>query len=257
MHVLRHAALFVFLVAALIPCRAEDFTDETWSALFLTSLLADRVQGVCSEVDPTLGGAIAASLARLREVHARDLLAGRAIAQRKAAPEDLESVGKALAERFTRALQKETDEARHARCTRLVVQLESSARRSRRELVEATFRNWFAQQQRERQIDCARLDGVARSLARRLLSKDSAEAETDQLRADAKMAARAADWCLQAQAAAAREGIGVPGNFGLIGDTARAISDAAAPMLSGGDPAAARARGVDRARRYLAEPDWL
>lgn len=249
--------VLVSLVLSLVPCRAEGFTDEAWSSLFLTTLLAEQVREACSEVDPALGGAVDMSLARLRAAHGDGLLTGRAIAQRRAAPESLESAGKALADRFRQRMQQENAQARHVRCARLAAHLDASASRSRRELVEPAFRKWFAQQQRERQTECARLDGIARGLAGRLLSGELEHEPLDQLRADAKVAARAAEWCLQAQAAAAREGIHVPGNFGLIGETAAAISEAALPMLSGRDPAAALAHGRDRARRYLAEPDWI
>lgn len=245
------------LVLSLAPCKAEGFADETWNSLFLTTLLAEQVRDACSEVDPALGAAVDTSLARLRAAHHDGLLTGRAIAQRRAAPDGLASTGKALADRFRQLMQQEDAQARHVRCTRLAAQLDATASRPRRELVEHGFRKWFAQQQRERQIECARLDGTARELAARLLSGGSAREQPDQLRADAKVTARAAGWCLQAQAAAAREGIHVPGNFGLIGETAAAISDAAVPMLSGRDPAAAQAHGRDRARRYLTEPDWL
>lgn len=256
MHALRHATAVVCLVLWLAPCRAQHFTDETWKALFLTYLLADRVRDACAAVDPALGHSIDASMARVLEVHAEALLAGRAVAQRVAPPNDsLEAMGQALAARFTRALQQENARQRHARCSRLAAQIGSSAMRSRRELVEPAFRRWFAQQQRERRIECARLDPRARSLARRLLDETRGGAHNQQLRADARVTARAADWCLQAQAAAAQEGIEVPGKFGLIGDTARAIADAAMPLLSGGDPGAAAARGRDQAMRLLAEPD--
>jgi hypothetical protein len=255
MHALRRSIVIVCLAMCLVPCRAEDFADNTASALFLTYLLADRVRDQCAELDPALGYSIDTSLARLLEVHAEPLLAGRAVAQAKAAPDSLESTGKALADRFTRALQQENAAARHARCTRLASQLAASAARPWRELVEPAFTKWFAQQQRERRIECARLDAMARSLARRLLSDASAGEQNEQLRADAKVTARAAEWCLHAQASAARHGIQLPGRFALIGETARAISDAAMPMLSARDPANAAERGRDRARRYLAEPD--
>jgi hypothetical protein len=254
MHALRHSIVLVCLALCLVPSRAEDFADRTWSSLFLTVLLADRVRDVCAGVDPALGHAIDTWLARLLEVHAEALLEGRAIAQR-AAPDSLESTGKGLAERFERALQQENAQARHARCSKLASQLEAGARRSRRELVEPAFRNWFAQQQRERRIECARLGGTVRSLAERFLSEPSAGEQNEQLRVDAKAIARAADWCLRAQTSAAREGIQVPGKFALIGETARAISDAAMPMLSRRDSGTAAETGRDRARRYLAEPD--
>jgi hypothetical protein len=255
-HALRHATAVVCLLTWLVPCRAQDFADETLRALFLTYLLADRVRNVCAGVDPALGDSIDTSLARVLEAHAEALLAGRAVAQRVAPPKDsLETMGQALADRFTRALQQENAQQRHARCSKLAAQIESSAMRSRRELVEPAFRRWFAQQQRARGIECTRLHGTTRSLAQRLLSGSSARAHNQQLRADARVTARAADWCLQAQAAAAREGIEVPGKFGLIGETSRAIADAAMPLLSGGDPGTAGDRGRHRAMRYLAEPD--
>lgn len=253
MRAVRHSTVLVCLALCLLPCRAEDFADRTWSSLFLTVLLADRVRDACAEVDPALGDAIDRSLARLLEVHAEPLLAGREAAQR-AATGSLDSTAKGLQDRFERALQQENAQARHARCTRLASQLEASARRSRRELVEPAFTRWFAQQQRERRIDCARLDATARALARRLLSP-SAGGQGEQLRVEARVTARAADWCLRAQTSAAREGIDVPGKFALIGETARAISDAAMPLLSRRDADTAQERGRDRARRYLAEPE--
>lgn len=254
MPALRRCTVLACLALCLLPCRAEDFADRTWSSLFLTVLLADRVRDACADVDPALGQAIDTSLARLLEVHAEPLLAGREIALR-AAPDGLESTGKALAARFEAALQREDAAARHARCSKLASQLASSAMRSRRELVEPAFRKWFAQQQRQRRIECARLDATARALARRLLSEASTGEQNEQLRVDAKVTAQAADWCLRAQASAAREGLQVPGKFALIGETARAISDAAMPMLSRRDQETAAERGRERARRYLAEPD--
>jgi hypothetical protein len=162
-----------------------------------------------------------------------------------------------LADRFEQLMQQEQAQARHARCDQLVAQLQASAGRSRRELVEPAFRKWFALQEREHHIQCAGLDAITRGLAQRLLTSGSAGRPDHRLRVDAKVAERAAGWCLQAQIAAAREGIDVPGKFGPIAETARAISDAAIPILSGRDPAAALAYGRDRARRYLAVPDWL
>lgn len=255
MHALRRSTFVVCLVLWLVPCRAQDFADETWRSLFLTYLLADRVRNVCAAIDPALGDAIDTSLARVLEVHAEALLSGRELALRGAPPDGLEALGKALAARFTRALDRESAQARHARCSQVASQIRVTAMRSRRELVEPAFTRWFAQQQRERRIECARLDETTRSLAQRLLSEPATGAQNQQLRADAKGTARAADWCLQAQTAAAREGIPVPGKFGLIGETARAIADAAMPMLSGRDAGTAGARGRHSARRYLAEPE--
>ncbi|HET8748836.1 MAG TPA: hypothetical protein VFM98_24805 [Ramlibacter sp.] len=244
----------VSLLFVLAPCRAQDFVQDTWSSLYLATQLAQQQRSACAELDPALGPGLDAALARLHEAHGAGVQAGRAAAERRSGPDGVDPVGRSVAERYARRWQGKDAEGRRAECAALVTHLETHAGRSRRELVEPTFRKWFARQQAQRQIRCASLDGAARTLARRLLAGEDMAAQA--LRADAKMAERAAAWCQQVQAVAGREDIAVPGNFALIRETARAISEAAMPALAR-DPSRARANGRASARRFLAEPDWL
>jgi len=39
-----NGSMATLLVLSLVPCRAEGFTDEAWSSLFLTTLLAEQVR---------------------------------------------------------------------------------------------------------------------------------------------------------------------------------------------------------------------
>jgi len=253
------AFLTAALAFALAPCHAQEFVDDAWSALHLATLVADQSRGTCAELDPLLGAGLDTALARLREAHADELLAGRAGAQRRTGPDGVDPVARATTERFGQRLQQQDAEGRRAECGKLTAYLDASADRSRRDLVDQSFRRWFALQQRERHIDCAGLHETARSLAQRLLGDGAGDRppNMDLLRPDARRAEQAAGWCQQVQGAAARERIHVAGEFALVAELARAISDAAMPLLSGRDPATAFARGRQLARRYLAEPDWL
>jgi len=242
------------LLFALAPCRAQDFVQDAWSSLFLATVLAQQQRAACSELDPALASGLDAALARLHEAHGPEVQAGRTAAQRRSGPDGVDPVQRSVAERYAQRLRQQDAQGQRAECAALVAHLETSAGRSRRELLEPSFRQWFARQQAQRHIRCAGLDGIARTLARRLLAGEDMAAQ--RLRADAKMAEHAAGWCRQAQGAAERERIEVPGNFALIRDTARAISEAAMPALAR-DPSHARANGRASARRFLAEPDWL
>ncbi|GAB3657781.1 hypothetical protein [Ramlibacter alkalitolerans] len=244
------------------PCHAQEFVDDALRPLFHGALLAQQVRGPCAEVDPALGDAIDAGLARLNDSHRANLAAGRAAAERRVGPQGMEHLAGTLARRFGERLQRQDTAGKRTECATLVTWLETSAARTRQALVEESFRKWLAQQQQARHIECAKLAGTARALSRRLLAAlDAGEAGSqgppDLLRADARTAEQAAAWCLQVQAAAAREGIRVPGDFARVRETARMIADAAMPQLSGRDPAAVVRRARERALRYLAERDWV
>jgi hypothetical protein len=246
------------LLFALAPCRAEEFVDDAWGRLFRATLLANEVRGTCSEVDPALGSDIDAAIAGLRDSHGAEVVAGHTATQRLAGAEGVGRIARTMAGGFTQRLQGKDTAGRRAECTAVVALLDAAASRSRHDLLEASFKTWFVKKQREERIDCAGLHETARALSRRLLANTQADGspalDNQELRAEAKGAERAAGWCLQAQAVGAREHIEVPGNFLLIQETARAISLAAMPLLSGRDPAAAVAQGRERARRYVEPP---
>jgi hypothetical protein len=254
--------LLVALSFWLAPCGAQEFVDDALRPLFHAALLARQARSVCAEVDPSLGAGIETGLAHLLERHGADLAAGRAAAERRVGAGGIEGLARTLARRFGERLQRQDEPGRRTECATLAAWLETSASRSRRALVEESFRKWFAQQQQARQIECGKLDGTARALSRRLLDGldpggAAAPSSPDLLRADAKMAEYAAGWCLQVQGTAAREGIRVAGDFARVRETAHAISQAAMPQLSGGDPAAVVRQGRESALHYLAEPDWI
>ena len=255
--------LLLVLSSCLVPAGAQEFVQDAMRPLFHATLLAERVRPVCAEIDSTLGAGIEEGLARLRERHGPDLGAGRIAAERRVGPEAVERLATTLGRRFVERMQRQDPAGQRRECTTLATWLQTTASRSRRELVEESFRKWFPQQQQARNIDCARLDATARALSRRLLDGLEArgdarpQAAPDVLRADAKVAEHAAGWCLQVQGTAAREGIRVPGDFARMRETVRAIADAALPQLSGRDPGTVVRRGRDSALRYLAEPDWI
>jgi hypothetical protein len=249
-----HCLLLLALSSWLVPCRAQEFVDDALRPLFHAVLLAEQVRGACAELDPTLGTGIDSGLEHLRARRAAEVAAGRAAAERRVGPDGLERLAATLGRRFGERLQRQDEAGRRVECATLATWLETTSTRSRQSLVGESFHKWFARQQQARQIHCERLDGTARALARRLLSGPE---QPDLLRADARMAERAAGWCQQVQDTAGREGIRVPGDFARIRVTAHVIADAALPLLSGRDPTAARRLGREAARRYLAEPDWI
>lgn len=259
----RRWILALALASWLAPCSAQEFVDDALRPLFHATLLAEQARTACAEVDPALAAGIDSGLAHLRENHRADLPAARAAAERRAGPHGLDSVAAALVRRFGERLQRQDPAGRRTECATLAIWLETHASRSRQMLVKESFAKWFAREQQARQTHCARLEGTARVLSRRLLSAFEPRQEgappdaPDLLRADAKVAQHAAAWCLQVQAAAARERIRVPGDFARVRDTAGAISAAMVPWVSGHDPVAALRRARDRALRTLADPSWI
>lgn len=250
------------LACAIVPAQAQaqaqaqEFVEEAWNTLFRTTQLAGEARALCAEIEPALAADIEAAIARLRESHGAEVLAGHAAMQRRLGTDGVTRVARSMGAGFQRRLQGRDAAGQRADCAEVVVLLDASTSRSRQALVEQSFRKWFARKQQEQHIACDRLHEKARALALRFLEASAADASDDHqaLRVDARTTEQAAAWCLRIQAIAAREQIRLPGDFDVIQLTARAISDAAMPLLSGKDPAAALALGRQRARRFVEPP---